>query len=255
MNRRVITFTMLAAVLFTAVGTGASYASTGVPAAPDSCLGFAVSNTEVDVKWTDQSDNENGFTIYRTVAVGHDLLPMQAVGTAGANATTFRDSGLVPGTTYFYEVRAFNAQGTSNASPETFVTAPTRVIMFYLDQASYNLNGQVFAMNAPLVQVNTRNYVPLAGLTQAMGGQCRWDAATRTVTMNVESRELKFVIDSNTATLNGVAYNMPNPALIIGGYTYVPLGYVVSSLHSDCWWDPVEQKAKIFYPASTIEGV
>jgi hypothetical protein len=39
--------------------------------------------------------------------------PFSELGTIGANATTCRNYGLTPGTTYYYRIRAYNASGAS----------------------------------------------------------------------------------------------------------------------------------------------
>jgi titin len=89
------------------------------PGIPGNLTATAVSNSRIDLAWLDNSDNEDGFKIERkTAAVGSVFVE---IGTAGANATAFSDSGLTALTTYFYRIRAFNADNKSGYSNETSV--------------------------------------------------------------------------------------------------------------------------------------
>ena len=75
------------------------------PASPSNLRAIAVSQTQVNLFWNDNSDNEDGFKIYRD---GSYLI------TVGANVTTYQDTGLSCGTTYWYRVTAYNTSGESD---------------------------------------------------------------------------------------------------------------------------------------------
>jgi probable HAF family extracellular repeat protein len=72
--------------------------------------------------WSDNSDNETAFAIWRKGA-GSDWT---RVGLVPPNSTTFTDRGLLPGTTYTYRVRATNNSGASAWSNEAALTTPAR---------------------------------------------------------------------------------------------------------------------------------
>ncbi|MEQ8174743.1 MAG: stalk domain-containing protein [Syntrophomonadaceae bacterium] len=255
MKKRITVAIVIVMMMVLGGGPGAIASTAGVPAAPDKIHVFAYSTTEVDVDWLDNSDNETGFIIYRTVAQGKDTLPVQPVGNTGANVTNFRDSGLIPNTTYVYEVRAVNAQGTSAPTARWRVTAPTRVVYFYLNQDTYWLNGQTYPMVAPLLLVDNRNYVPLAALAQALGGTCTWDPATQTIVVKLGNNEFQMVLGSTDAMVNGKADKLQVPPIIIDQRTYIPLGITSNRLGCDIWWDQTDQKARIYYPADRIPGI
>jgi len=77
------------------------------PNAPYNLTAVAISQSIVNLKWTDNSDNEEGFMIYR----GDNL-----VATVGVNVTTYQDTGLDPATTYQYVVKAYNQAGESGTT-------------------------------------------------------------------------------------------------------------------------------------------
>jgi predicted phage tail protein len=81
-----------------------------------------VSQTRIDLVWTDRSGGESGFEITRTSAAGVQSL------FAGPNATSYSDTGLAENTQYTYVVRAVNdagrSTGTNEAAATTLSTPP-----------------------------------------------------------------------------------------------------------------------------------
>jgi fibronectin type 3 domain-containing protein len=71
-----------------------------------------VSSSQINLSWTDHSNNETGFKVYRT---NHGK-SFKEIATVGANVTTYADTGLKASTTYRYRVRAYNGRGNSDYS-------------------------------------------------------------------------------------------------------------------------------------------
>ncbi|HVG19011.1 MAG TPA: choice-of-anchor D domain-containing protein, partial [Blastocatellia bacterium] len=90
------------------------------PAAPTGLVARAVSSTQIDLSWADNSGDEQGFRIERSLN-GSDFTE---VATVNANVNTFSDTGLTPETTYFYRVLAFNNFGNSEPSNVAADTTP-----------------------------------------------------------------------------------------------------------------------------------
>src|SRR5205814_737646 len=91
------------------------------PSAPSSLTAAPLSSSSMSLAWKDNADNETGFKIERKNADGS----FTQVGTTGTNVTGYRDSGLLAGTAYTYQVRATNSGGDSPYSPEaTGTTLP-----------------------------------------------------------------------------------------------------------------------------------
>lgn len=76
-----------------------------------------ISNADVRLDWADNSSNEYGFNIYRKQSGGTYAL----IGSVGAGVTTYTDLGLNSGTTYYYQVAAYQEGGFaySNEAPVT----------------------------------------------------------------------------------------------------------------------------------------
>jgi hypothetical protein len=89
---------------------------TGDPlAAPSGLTATAISPTQINLSWTDNSNNELGFKIERRVGyVG----PWAEVATVGADVTSWSDDTLTPGTTAYYRVRAYTQADLSSYSNE-----------------------------------------------------------------------------------------------------------------------------------------
>lgn len=80
-----------------------------VPIQPSNLAGTAVSTTQINLSWTDNSTNESGFKIQRRTGSGGYSI----IGNATADIFTYSDSGLLPSTTYVYRVYSYNAVGNS----------------------------------------------------------------------------------------------------------------------------------------------
>jgi hypothetical protein len=74
------------------------------------------SAASVGLRWTDTTSNETGFRIER-----HNGSSYVQVATVGANVTSYTDSSLNAGSTYCYQVRAFNSAGVSGPSNQACV--------------------------------------------------------------------------------------------------------------------------------------
>jgi hypothetical protein len=80
------------------------------PAAPTNLVATPISSVEVDLTWSDNSNNENEFRIERALSGG----AFSQIGIAGADTESYDDFGLLPDTLYEYRVRACNAVGCSS---------------------------------------------------------------------------------------------------------------------------------------------
>lgn len=96
-----------------------------VPIAPTNLTLTNISPTQIDLSWTDYSNNETAFKIERKK--GTD--PYAIVGSVNTNVTTFSDTNLIPNVTYAYKVYAFNANAKfSTNSNVVAVTTSTPII-------------------------------------------------------------------------------------------------------------------------------
>ena len=92
--------------------------------APSNLTASAVSDTQINLSWTDNSNNEGEFLIERDT---NSNFTAPVVKSAWADSTIFTDAGLSPNTTYYYRVRARNStdsSGYSNTASATTLQTP-----------------------------------------------------------------------------------------------------------------------------------
>ncbi len=95
-------------------------------AAPSRLSATAVSSSQIDLSWTDNSSAELGFKIERKTvsetttdsSTIESAGTYEQTGTVDANVTSYSDSDLEPYTTYSYRVTAYNDDGNSDYSNE-----------------------------------------------------------------------------------------------------------------------------------------
>jgi len=85
--------------------------ASALPAAPSNLTATAISKSQINLAWTDNATNENGFYIER--CKGATCTNFAQIATAGSNVTTYSNIGLSQNTSYRYRVRAYNASGAS----------------------------------------------------------------------------------------------------------------------------------------------
>ena len=95
----------------------------GTPVAPSNLVATAVSSSQINLSWSDNSNNETGFVIQRT----QDPTKLwNSVTTVGANVTSYSNTGLYTSTTYFYRVQAINSAGGSTWSNTASAKTPSQ---------------------------------------------------------------------------------------------------------------------------------
>jgi hypothetical protein len=91
-----------------------------LPGAPASLSAAAKSNAEIDLSWTAAGGTVTGYNILRgTSAGGESATPLATAGTE----TTYADTTVTQGTTYYYKVAAANGAGQGPLSNEASAVA------------------------------------------------------------------------------------------------------------------------------------
>ncbi len=104
------------------------------PSAPSNLSVASITQSSARLSWSDTSDNELGFRVYRNAAV---------IATVGPNSNTYSDTGLQSATQYRWTVVAHNEVGDS---PSLAVAARTLnpPITVRLDRIGVYDNGEIF---------------------------------------------------------------------------------------------------------------
>lgn len=90
------------------------------PPAPTGLTATPISPVSIVLAWTDNATNETGFSIERSL----NGTTFTGVTTVPSNTTTFTDTELLPGMSYFYRLFAVNNSGVSGYSAIAQATTP-----------------------------------------------------------------------------------------------------------------------------------
>ena len=104
------------------------------PKAPINFIAKPISSTQVKLIWKDNSNNENGFAIYRD-GISIAELP--------ENSAQYVDSGRRPTTNYRYEIKAYNQVGESDVVICSAKTLNPPIVV-WIDQIGVHDNGEEF---------------------------------------------------------------------------------------------------------------
>jgi chitodextrinase len=107
-------------------------------AAPSGLLAVAASSGAIDLSWSDNSSNETGFWLERSLDGSSDWVRVDLP----AGTESYRNEGLQAATTYYYRVGAWNPNGQSawaTAQATTHVAPPTPAMS--LSASGYKAKG------------------------------------------------------------------------------------------------------------------
>jgi hypothetical protein len=108
-----------------------------VPVAPSNLSAVADSSSQISISWLDNSNNESGFRIERSL----NGSSWSEIDTVASNINSYTDTGLSSETTYYYQVNAFNANGDSAYTNSTSATTDVAAAIF-LSANGYKVKGR-----------------------------------------------------------------------------------------------------------------
>jgi hypothetical protein len=91
-----------------------------VPAAPTNLATTVIASNQIDLTWTDNSNNEDGYKIERKTGTGI----YAEIASLGSNASSYSNINLTASTSYTYRVYGYNTLGNSAYSNESSATTP-----------------------------------------------------------------------------------------------------------------------------------
>ncbi len=151
--------------------------------APSDLVAKAISATQVELTWADQSNNEIGFKIERS----RDRNNWTVLTTTAADITRYRDQGLTPNTPYYYRISATNGIDDSTTIVANATTGGSSPDSRNNDRATLNYNADhIFAIEG------------------ANGSAQLQFNLTKSNTKGVHEVGT-FIVDDNSGRINGIA--------------------------------------------------
>lgn len=137
---------------------------------------------------------------------------------------------------------------TGCADGETTPLADNTEILLQIGNPMMTVNGAKKAIDedgtAPVI-VNERTLLPVRAVVESMDGDVEWNSETQEVTLKYGNDEVKLVIDSLTAKLNGEEQTLDTAPTIINDRTMLPIRFIAESFKFNVGWDESTQTVTI----------
>ncbi len=146
-------------------------ATTLLPAVATALTATNVAPDRIDIAWSDNADNEEGYRVERCAGVGcTDFVEIVVL---GADATGFANTGLTLNTAYSWRVRPYNAVGPADysneaagdlflpATPVTFAATPQTVDLVDLTWGDAATNETQYVIESCVLGAGCPNFTPL----------------------------------------------------------------------------------------------
>lgn len=234
-----------------------------VPQEPSAVDVEPVNTSHVKVTWTDNSDNETGFVVERSV---DNASSFNTIADLPPNATFYDDNDVTSNTTFYYRVKAKGDETDSDFAPMTALAYGEGIWKLKAD-----FDG-IARTDATAFSIDNKGYLGLGWAGGAQANNFRaYDPATNTWSVidsyggSIRSEAASFVIGSKAYVGTGEGFDLENdlweydPALndwtakadfggtprrgavgfSINGKGYIALGTDASGRTNDVWqYDP-----------------
>ena len=151
---------------------------TSGPAAPTNLAATAVSSSQINLTWTASATSGVTYSVFRSTTSGFTPGSGNAV-TTGLSTTSYSNTGLSSGTTYYYVVEAVNSSGSSYGSNQASATtnaviptAPSGLTATTASSAQINLSWTASGTSGVTYSVfrsTTTGFTPGSGNVIASG--------------------------------------------------------------------------------------
>lgn len=111
------------------------------------------------------------------------------------------------------------------------------VFALIIDDKVASVFGELKENDVEPIIRNDRTMLPARFVAENLGASVAWYGDERMVTVISETVEIKLVIDSDVAIVNGVEEKLDSPAFIENDRTYTPVRFIAEKLGATVDWD------------------
>ena len=197
--------------------------------APSGLAATAASSAQINLSWTDNSDNEQSFQIQRKTT--GDFARITEV---DADLTSYSDTGLNPSTEYTYRVVAVKnsltsgfsntASATTNAVPITAPAAPSALKTTTVSSARINLSWTDNSDNEQSFQIQRKTTGDFATITSVNANTTTYINSGLTASTTYTYRVRAVNTAGNSAFTDGVSATtnaLPVASSLISDHTHI----------------------------------
>jgi hypothetical protein len=209
-----------------------------LPNNPSNLTAAVVSSSQINLTWADNSSDETGFKVERSA----DNNTFTEIATTAANAMAYSSTGLSANTTYYYRIRATNANGNSNYSnvisattQQSSPTAPTNLIGIVMSTTSIKLDWTDSSINETNFLVQRCSGVTCTAFVTIASGTLVPNTVTLTNTGLTNGTVYRYRIGAT----NSFGTNYSNIITVTSGIPAVPTGLtaaVISNSQINLSW-------------------
>ncbi|TYQ16601.1 UNVERIFIED_CONTAM: copper amine oxidase-like protein [Acetivibrio alkalicellulosi] len=128
---------------------------------------------------------------------------------------------------------------------EITVGKPVMTVRDYLFSRNANIIEIDPGRSTKSIIINGRMLLPIRAIVEELGGQIKWDAATKKVTISMYDQNIVLTIDKLEAEVDGVVKKMDVAPILHNGRTMLPLRFISENLGLEVDWDHETQTASI----------
>ena len=130
----------------------------------------------------------------------------------------------------------------SDAELSEFDSAAELIAQMYQDAKVLSadcvtVNNNLIKFDAPPYIKGGVTLVPLRAVSEELGAEVSWDVETKTVTVVKDNTVIEITVNETTVSINGTQVDVPIPAEITCGRTYLPLRFLAEILDFSVSWD------------------
>lgn len=122
-----------------------------------------------------------------------------------------------------------------------FIICAIYPVAAFAEDIKIKIDGEEMVLDKPPQMVEGRVLVPLRSVFQQLGAVVDWNSSLQRVEVRKGSTVIVLPVNSKTAIVNGVSYQLDSAARLVQGSVLVPLRFLSQALDTAVTWDQPTQ--------------